>query len=360
MAVTPARAAEISGVRATGSVVLALSVVSVGPFAGHRRSSQSCGPPAHVLAAGRRALPRLRHYYEPSDSSEGVGLLFPFWLWRRLPDLQRSADRAIVDDQPPEVLGPGVGCQDCSGPYEVPLDHLACVVTTPRRNHLQQPWSLGRSGDERQGQPGGHRRDQILGFPVRRRVATAAGLLPVHCSFEAAVVPPPPSDPSSPRRPGHRLPNFNDQSSGRTFTSSLAKLPGVRRATASAPKRRGSATASPESPQDAPCERSPPRRAFERFARPREHRSDTGAHGAPGDRTRLRPRRPVRDLWRRARRAARRRLGSLPTARSPNRDALRPLAEASGRYLRLRCVPVLRARGSSHRARRARAPARGP
>ena len=44
-------------------------------------------------------------------------------------------------------------------------------------------------------------------------------------------MPPPPSDPSSPRRPRHRLSNFNDQSSGRTFTSSPARLPGARRGT---------------------------------------------------------------------------------------------------------------------------------
>jgi hypothetical protein len=36
-----------------------------GPFAGRRRLLDG-GPPAHVLAAGRRAFLRLRHYYEPS------------------------------------------------------------------------------------------------------------------------------------------------------------------------------------------------------------------------------------------------------------------------------------------------------
>jgi hypothetical protein len=38
------------------------------------------GPPVHVVATGQRALPRLWHYYEPSDSSEGVGLPFPLGL----------------------------------------------------------------------------------------------------------------------------------------------------------------------------------------------------------------------------------------------------------------------------------------
>jgi hypothetical protein len=32
------------------------------------------------VATGQRALPRLWHYYEPSDSSEGVGLPFPLGL----------------------------------------------------------------------------------------------------------------------------------------------------------------------------------------------------------------------------------------------------------------------------------------
>ena len=64
-----------------------------------------------------------------------------------------------------------------------------------------------------------HPHDEVIGFPVRRRVTTPTGLLPVHYSFSPTASPPPPPHPSSPRRTGHQLPNFNDQSSRRTHTS---------------------------------------------------------------------------------------------------------------------------------------------
>lgn len=47
------------------------------PLRRHPQPSQAIRPPAHVLAAGQRALPRLQHYYEPSDSSQSIGLPFP-------------------------------------------------------------------------------------------------------------------------------------------------------------------------------------------------------------------------------------------------------------------------------------------
>ena len=77
--------------------------------------SQAGGPPAHVRAAGQRALPRLQHYYEPSDSSKGVGLPFPHGLWRRLPDLHRSAGRAHLDHRPPALTGLDVVCEGLLG-----------------------------------------------------------------------------------------------------------------------------------------------------------------------------------------------------------------------------------------------------
>ena len=83
------------------AVVLALQLGLGWPLRRIRTPSQSSGPPAHVMAAGQRALPRLLHYYEPSDFSKGIGLLFPVWLWRRLPVLHRSVDQAIVDNWPP-------------------------------------------------------------------------------------------------------------------------------------------------------------------------------------------------------------------------------------------------------------------
>jgi hypothetical protein len=54
------------------------------PLRQHRPPSQATRPPRDHTQ-GQRALPRLQHYYEPSDSSEGIGLLFPHGLWHRLP-----------------------------------------------------------------------------------------------------------------------------------------------------------------------------------------------------------------------------------------------------------------------------------
>jgi hypothetical protein len=75
-------------------------------------------------------------------------------------------------------------------------------------------------------------------------------------TFKPAALPPPPSDPSSPRRPGHQLLNFNDQSSGRIFTSSLARLPAVLDvAGPSGPAwmRLVHSQSSSQSPRNAPC-----------------------------------------------------------------------------------------------------------
>ena len=71
---------------------------------------------------------------------------------------------------------------------------------------------------------------KVLGFRLARTVATPSGLLAVHCTFRPTASLPPPPHPSSPRRTGHQLPNFNGQSSGRTLTSSSSELPGVRAA----------------------------------------------------------------------------------------------------------------------------------
>ncbi len=67
----------------------------------------------------------------------------------------------------------------------------------------------------------------VLGFRFARPVATPEGLPAVHCSFWPTASSPPPPHPQSPGRTGHRLPNYNDQSSGRTHTSSSSELPGV-------------------------------------------------------------------------------------------------------------------------------------
>jgi len=51
-------------------------LVSVGPFASTGRPLRQTEPSRHH-SQHQRASPRLQHYYEPSDSSESIGLLFP-------------------------------------------------------------------------------------------------------------------------------------------------------------------------------------------------------------------------------------------------------------------------------------------
>ena len=155
-------------------------LVSVGPFAGHHPPSRAGGPPAHFRAAGQRALPRLQHYYEPSDSSEDVGLPFPHGLWRRLPDLHRSADRAIEVHRSPIADGPGVVCEYCSGPCEVSLDRSTNDVATARRNHRKEPRPPGHSGDAVASHAVWRLRGRVFGFPDRGQVTTPDGLPSVH------------------------------------------------------------------------------------------------------------------------------------------------------------------------------------
>ena len=108
-------------------------------------------------------------------------------------------------------------CKDCSGPYEVSLDHLINIVAAARRNHPLAPSPPPVVPDE----------VRSLASLFAGKSPQPEGLLSVHCSFEPAALPTPPPHPSSPRRTGHRLLNFNDQSSERTLTSLLMKLPAV-------------------------------------------------------------------------------------------------------------------------------------
>jgi len=169
-------------------------------------------------------LPRLCHYYEPSDSLKGIGLLFPPGYGIAYPSLFVSPTGTSPG---PWVTG-WHRTKKLPGPCKVSLDHFVNTLATICRNHLRRSLFLGRSflWDRIVRITG---RKRIFGFPVRERVATSAGFAPVHYSFKSAALPLPPLHPESPRRTGHRLPNFNDQSSGRTLTSLLAKLPGVPR-----------------------------------------------------------------------------------------------------------------------------------
>jgi hypothetical protein len=146
----------------------------------------------------------------------------------------------------PGSPGLASSCVNRSGPCEVSLDHFVNNVAADRRHHLQEPSLLGRSWRDRSHprclapEQRGHRLPRASAGRHSNRPSRA-----VHFTFDPAASPPPPPHPSSPRRTGHQLPNFNDQSSGRTPTSFSTKLPGVRRdgapAEAGAPitRRRG-------------------------------------------------------------------------------------------------------------------------
>ena len=204
--------------RHPGSVELASRLGLGWSLRQHHRPSRTSRPsPNH--AGNQQALPRLQHYYEPSDSSKGIGSRFPHRLSLHLPATGRS-------DRPGHTWTTG---------------HTTVHVVVTTRTH----WTLrGLPGSPRQqcrhglpeppaGAPTAkvvpvdavatcdvwHPHDEVIGFPVRRRVTTPTGLLPVHYSFSPTASPPPPPHPSSPRRTGHQLPNFNDQSSRRTHTS---------------------------------------------------------------------------------------------------------------------------------------------
>jgi hypothetical protein len=134
-----------------------------------------------------------------------------------------------MDHRPPEHLGHGVVCEDRSGPYEVSLDHFVNHVAAVRRNHPTKPPPSSRSS-RRRSQPrclaSRRRGTRLPGSRAGRHLERPSiGSL----TFEPAASPPPPPHPRSPGRTGHQLPNFNDQSSGRTHTSSPTKLPGVPR-----------------------------------------------------------------------------------------------------------------------------------
>ena len=145
------------------------------------------------------------NYYESSDSSEGIGLLFPLGLWHRLP----------VSNDPPTGSAPGPGdrrrrLRELSGPYEVSLDHLVNIVATACRNHLLRPLCLGRSDGGCRLSPGTPE-EQGRWLPRasagRHLNRPSTGSL----SFKPVALPPPPPHPGSPRRTGHQLSNFNDQ-----------------------------------------------------------------------------------------------------------------------------------------------------
>lgn len=142
-----------------------------------------------------------------------------------------ATDRAALcrpDHRPPALPAGSHAHHRLLGPCEVSLDHpdgvvAACqpqpppdapdrqVVHTTRLGHTGCPLAT----------------TEVLGFRSARPVATSEGLPAVHYSFWPTASSPPPPHPRSPGRTGHRLPNFNDQSSGRTHTSSSSELPGV-------------------------------------------------------------------------------------------------------------------------------------
>ena len=193
-------------------------MVSVGPFAGNRTPLGTPGRPPTSWRRVSGHYPAL-HYYEPSDSSEGVGLPFPAGYSVAYPISSDPSTGPHLDHRSPDPSGTTSLCEDCTGPYEVSLDHLINTVAAARRNHRLAPSPSPVVPAE----------ERSLASLFAGKSPQPDGLLSVHYSFEPAALPPPPPHPSSPRRTGHRLLNFNDQSSGRTRTSLLMKLPAVPR-----------------------------------------------------------------------------------------------------------------------------------
>lgn len=107
-------------------------------------SSRTSGAPSDK-AEGQRALPRLQHYYELSDSSEGIGSHFPIRVIATPTDRVRSDDRATHGQ--PVTQNARRRHHGLLGTYEVSLDHFMNNLATARRNHPQRPPHLGRSND---------------------------------------------------------------------------------------------------------------------------------------------------------------------------------------------------------------------
>lgn len=106
----------------------------------------------------------------------------------------------------------GVVSENHAGLDEVSLNHLIGDVATPGRVHPAQPPTSGRS--TRHQQPLASRRSRSSASLATGRSPLHKAMYTLHCSFRTAASSRPPPDPRSPERPGLRLPNFNDQSSG--------------------------------------------------------------------------------------------------------------------------------------------------
>lgn len=173
-------------------------LVSVGPFAGHRTPRRDRA--ASRRTGGQRALPRLWHYYEPSDSSEGIGWRFPLGYRRtyRPGRSERPGHTWTTGHQPPAGTLAHLGLL---GPYEVSPDHPDGVVAACQPQPPPDAPTATAVPASTLRRPGGG----VIGFRFARYVTAPGGLPAVHCSFRPTALPPPPSDPRSPGRPGHRL-----------------------------------------------------------------------------------------------------------------------------------------------------------
>jgi hypothetical protein len=190
------------------------SLVSVGPFAGHQHPLGHLGRPP---TCWRRVDGHYSafNYYEPSDSSEGVGLPFPAGYSVAYPTSTDPSTGPPLDHRPPEPSGT--------------TSHVRTARDPTRSRWITSSTMSPRPAEITAWSPHLHRSFLDEVWSSAGKSPHPGGLLSVHCSFEPAALPPPPPDPSSPRRPGHQLLNFNDQSSGRTLTSSSMKLPAVPR-----------------------------------------------------------------------------------------------------------------------------------
>ena len=131
--------------RHPGSVELASRLGLGWSLRQHHRPSRTSRPsPNH--AGNQQALPRLQHYYEPSDSSKGIGSRFPHRLSLHLPATGRS-------DRPGHTWTTG---------------HTTVHVVVTTRTH----WTL-------RGLPGSPRQQCRHGLPEPPAGAPTAKVVPV-------------------------------------------------------------------------------------------------------------------------------------------------------------------------------------
>ena len=135
-----------------------------------------------------------------ADGNGGDRLAFPYAV------IASPTDRAALS-RPGHIWTTGhrhvlarSRTSDCSDPTRSPQIIPMALAPPASRNHPLTP-PPAKPFLLRHFVPTGG----VIGFRSARYVTTPGGLLAVHCPFRSTALPPPPSDPRSPGRPGHQL-----------------------------------------------------------------------------------------------------------------------------------------------------------